>query len=71
MSLCFKHTIGKSKTVITCVYKNPKVFLTCMLRITDPILITYEYFTFFGYMNCCPSKPDTLQIFVFYTILVI
>ena len=66
-SLCMELTIGKSKTVITCVYKHPKVsndfFPKCMWRITDSISISHEEFAFVGDMNCCPSKSDTIQNF--------
>ena len=37
------------------------VFLKCMSRITDSILISHEDFAFIGDMNCCPSKSDTIQ----------
>ena len=62
-SLCIEITIGKSKTVITCVYKHPKVphdfFLTCMSRITESVLINHEDLAFVGDRNFCPSKSDT------------
>ena len=62
---CIEITIGKSKTVITCVYKHPKVsrefFLQCMSRITDSVLINHEDLAFVADMNYCPSKSDTMR----------
>ena len=66
-SLCIELTIGKSKTVITCIYKHPKVtnefFLKCMSRVADSLLTNHDDLVFIGDMNCCPTKSDTIKTF--------
>ena len=64
-SLCVEVTIGKRKTILSCIYKHPKVsnecFKTCFSHITDTILKTHEDIVLLGDMNCCPSKSSTVR----------
>ena len=64
-TICIEVTIGKSKTIIICVYKHPKVkndyFKEKMGRMTDTALTYSPDIQFIGDMNCCPTKSDTIK----------
>ena len=63
--LCIEITIGKAKTVLTCLYKHPKVkheiFANYFTNISDELLKSYDDFVFLGDLNCCPTKSNTVK----------
>ena len=59
-SLCTELTLCKYKTVISSVYKHPKVSKDFCHWFS---LITHEDLAFVGDMNCCPSKSDQIKTF--------
>ena len=64
-SLCLEITIGKSKTVITCIYKHPKVtnelFIKYFSRLSDMLWRSHDDFVYLGDMNCCPIKYHAIE----------
>ena len=64
-SLCLELTIGKTKTVFSCVYKHPKVehtiFKERLGQITDYLLQSYNDLVFLGDMNSCPTKTSVIS----------
>ena len=67
-SICVELTIAKCKTVISCVYKHPKVpndvFMKCITKITDQsYVIAVIVFRSGMDMNCCPTKSNILRDF--------
>ena len=64
-SLCLEITVGKTKTVISCIYKHPKMklelFKNKMCFIADKVFTTYSDIIFFGDMNCCPLLSNTVK----------
>ena len=64
-SLCLEITIGKNKTVISCIYKHPKMklepFKNKMYFIADKVFTTCIDTIFLGYMNCCPLLSNTVK----------
>ena len=64
-SICIEVNIGKTKTVITSIYKHPYVkfdfFKLCFSKIIDSLLKTYDDFVFLADANCCPTKSSTIQ----------
>ena len=64
-SLCLEVTIGKSKTVICTIYKNPKVsnatFQNILCKIIDNVLQVSSDFVLIGDMNCCPNKSTLIS----------
>ena len=67
-SICVELTIAKCKTVISCVYKHPKVpndvFMKCITKITDSVLCYSSDCVLIGEMNCCPTRAISCGIFV-------
>ena len=63
--LCIEITIGKTKTVLTCLYKHPKVkhdiFANYFSSICDELLKSYDDLVFLGDLNCCPTKSNTVK----------
>ena len=66
-SICVELTIAKWKTVISCVYKHPKVpndvFMKCITKITDSVLCYSSDRVLIRDMNCCPTKRNILRDF--------
>ena len=66
-SLCVEVTVGKSKTVLTCIYKHPKVkkliFKECISKMADKLMSTHDDLIFLGDWNCCPHKSNTVKDF--------
>ena len=64
-TLCLEITIGKSKTVITCIYKHPKVtnelFIKYFPRLSDMLWRSHDDFVYLGDMNCCPIKYHAIE----------
>ena len=64
-SLCIELTIGKTKTVLSCVYKHPKVkhvvFKETMGKMVDHLLQSYSDLVFWGDMNSCPAKSPVIS----------
>ena len=66
-SICVELTIAKCKTVISWVYKHPKVpndvFMQSITKITDSVLCYSSDCVLIGDMNCCPTKSNILRDF--------
>ena len=66
-SLCLELTIGKTKTVFSCVYKYPKVkhtvFKNSLGQIADYLLQSYTDLVFLGDLNSCPTKSSAISEF--------
>ena len=64
-SLCIELTVGKVKSVIACIYKNPAmkhdVFKRDVTLISDKILRICSDFILIGDMNSCPVKNNTIS----------
>ena len=64
-SLCLELTIGKSKTILLCIYKHPKVtkglFRKYFSGLSDSLLRTHEDIIYLGDMNCCLTKSSAIQ----------
>ena len=64
-SLCLEIIIGKNKTVVSCIYKHPKMklepFKNKMCFIADKVLTTCSDTIFLGDMNCCPLLSNTVK----------
>ena len=64
-SLCLELTIGKSKTILSCIYKHPKVtkelFFKYFCDLSDSLLRSHEDLIYLGDMNCCPTKSSAIQ----------
>ena len=64
-SLCIELTIGKTKTVFSCVYKHPKVkhvvFKESICQMADHLLQSYSDLVFLGDMNSCPTKSPVIS----------
>ena len=64
-TLSLEITAGASKSIITCVYKNPKVkhdvFKTSLTLLADKILQMSSDFILIGDMNCCPNKSAIIS----------
>ena len=58
-------TIGKLKTAIVCVYKNPSLkddhFKSYMSRLADGLFKTHNDLAFLGDINCCPTKSSAIK----------
>ena len=66
-SLCMEITVGKTTTVLACIYKHPKLkndaFKCYLSNMADSLFRTHSDLVFLGDMNCCPSKSTTIQDF--------
>ena len=64
-SLCLEITVGKNKTVISCIYKHPKMklelFKNKMCFIADNVFTKCSDTIFLGDMNCCPLLSNTVK----------
>ena len=64
-SLSIEFSIGKVKTIVSCIHKHPKVtnesFETYLSKMFDSIVMRCDDFVFIGDMNCCPTKSDAVQ----------
>ena len=60
-------TVGKPTTVLSCIYKHPKlrndVFKCYLSNVADYLLKTHSDLLFLGDMNCCPTKSTLIQDF--------
>ena len=59
-SLCLELTIGKSKTILSCIYKHPKVtkelFLKYFCDLSDSLLRSHEDLIYLGDMPLLPNE---------------
>lgn len=64
-SVCIEIAIGKRKTILSCIYKHPKVthslFKDNVCLMADKILQLCADAVFIGDMNCCPTKSTTIK----------
>ena len=66
-SLCMEITVGKTTTILSCIYKHPKlkndVFKCYLSNMADSALRTHSDPVLLGDMNCCPTKTTVIQDF--------
>ena len=64
-SILLEVTLGKTKTLIGCIYKHPKasntLFSECMRRLSDALFCDYNDIIYLGDMNCCPAKSNVIH----------
>ena len=64
-SICMEVTIGNTKSVITSIYKHPRVthanFKIYFSKLIDTLLRQYDDLIFLADANCCPTKSSTIQ----------
>ena len=66
-SLCMEITVGKTTTILSCIYKHPKlkndVFRCYLSNMADSLLRTHSDLVLLGDVNCCPTKRTVIQDF--------
>ena len=64
-SILLEVTLGKTKTLIGCIYKHPQAsntfFSECMRRLSDALFCDYNDIIYLGDMNCCPTKSNVIH----------
>ena len=64
-SIVLEITIGKTKTIFTCIYKHPKtrdaIFKSKLAKIVDTNFTINNDLVFLGDMNSCPRKSSIIE----------